>query len=63
ANAPVQVLFEKPLNPTGNENDRGIHPADFTIPRDSVGGKLVIRIDPGKGNAWDWTYLTHFVLE
>jgi hypothetical protein len=59
----VQVLFQKELNPLGKEADRGNQSADFALPSESAGARLVVRIDPGKGNAWDWTYITNFVLE
>lgn len=61
--AAARSLFEKRLTPTSNAADRGPQPAMISLPEGTAGSTLVIRIDPGAGNAWDWTYLTNFILE
>lgn len=59
----VQILFEQKLDPVANDGDRGTHSVALPLSPKGPGAKLVVKIDPGKGNAWDWTYLTQFVLE
>jgi hypothetical protein len=60
---PPQTLFSQRLDPIGNPDDRGRHTAELSLPTNAAGGQLVVRIGPGPSNAWDWTYVSDFVLE
>lgn len=59
----VRILFEKELAPTGQAADRATHSANLVLPTIDPADKLLLRIDPGAGNAWDWTFITNLVLE
>lgn len=59
----VRILFEKELDPTGQAADRATHSANLVLPTIDPADKLLLRIDPGAGNAWDWTFITNLVLE
>jgi hypothetical protein len=63
AGQPSRTLFSAPLNPAANPDDRGRHSAEVALPENTGGSQLFVRIDPGSSNAWDWTYITDFVLE
>jgi len=58
-----KILFQRELDPIGKATDQGTDVADFSLPSANAGSKLLIRVDPGKGNAWDWTFITNFLLE
>ncbi|MEO6568792.1 MAG: hypothetical protein ABIO94_08510 [Opitutaceae bacterium] len=57
-----RVLFEKQLAPTTREQDRPLQIADVTLPP-SDGGELILRIESGPSNAWDWTFITNLKLD
>lgn len=60
---PPEILFQQHLAPTSNEADRAIQSAEVEIPSGPNSSQLVIRIDPGKSNAWDWTFIPKLQLE
>jgi hypothetical protein len=59
----AQSVFQKQLTPTSKPEDRGSHSTDLQLPHVSEGDTLILRVDSGAGGAWDWTYVTNFVLE
>ena len=58
----MRVLFEKQLKPTTQEPDRALQAADITLPA-GASGELILRIESGPSNAWDWTFVTNLKLE
>jgi hypothetical protein len=57
AEAP-RVIFERHLVPLALAADRGRQYADLTLPADvRAGDRLVLRIEAGQNNSWDWTYV------
>ncbi len=59
ADGTTRGLFEHRLNPVQDPNNRGPQHADLVLPPDvRAGDRLVLSIDPGAGNSWDWTYIS-----
>lgn len=57
--AAPRLLFEHRLNPLHDANNRGPQHADLILPADvRAGDRLVLRIAPGAGDSWDWTYVS-----
>ena len=64
ANRPGHELFERLLDPSRNNANRGPQRLDLPLPRIQNGDRLVISIDPGPAGsaAWDWTYIKRLEL-
>ena len=61
--AAPRILFERYLDPLANADHRGPQSADLTLPPGlQPGDRLVLRIDAGKNDSWDWTYLASLGL-
>lgn len=61
--AAPRILFEHRLDPLANVDDRGRQSADLMLPAGiQPGDRLVLRIDAGKNDSWDWTYIASLSL-
>jgi hypothetical protein len=62
---PDQIVFERYLQPCGNTEDRGDQHAALLLPAVRPGDQLRVTIGsgPAQNIAWDWTCLTHFLLD
>ncbi len=60
-----QKLFEKLVDPVGNEGERRTLQSHVALPPHLPGSRLVLRTDPGPhgDNASDWSYVTHVRLK
>jgi hypothetical protein len=58
-------LFERLINPAANPAERRTLRSSVTLPPHLAGSRLVLRTDPGPfgDNAWDWSYVTHVLLQ
>lgn len=58
-----RILFEHRLDPLANADHRGRQSADLVLPAGvQPGDRLVLRIDAGKNDSWDWTYIASLSL-
>ena len=56
---PPRLLFEHRLDPLHDAGNRGPQHADTILTADvRAGDRLVLRISPGAGTSWDWTYVS-----
>jgi hypothetical protein len=61
--AAARVLFEQHLDPVANPGHRGVQSADLILPAGlQPGDRIVLRIDGGRNDSWDWTYLASLKL-
>jgi hypothetical protein len=60
-----QKLFERLINPAANPAERRTLRSSVTLPPHLPGSRLVLRTDPGPfgDNSWDWSYVTHVLLQ
>ncbi len=63
--AAPQKLFERLIDPFANSTERRTLRSSVTLPPHLAGSRLVLRTDPGPfgDNAWDWSYVTHVLLQ
>ncbi len=63
--AAPQKLFERLINPAANPAERRTLRSSVTLPPHLAGSRLVLRTDPGPfgDNSWDWSYVTHVLLQ
>lgn len=63
--ATPQKLFEQLVDPFANPAARRTLRSSVTLPPHLAGSRLVLRTDPGPfgDNAWDWSYVTHVLLQ
>jgi hypothetical protein len=64
-NQPRETVFQRQLAPRARPEDQGRQHAAITLPKLGPADHLILTIDPGPtgNNAWDWTYVTNFVLQ
>lgn len=59
----IRKIFEHRLDPLRRPADRGAQTAEVELPADILpGDELRLRIEPGAGDSWDWTYVTALEL-
>lgn len=60
-----QTVFRRHLDPLRQNADRGDQSAHVALPPVSAGSKLVLAAEPGPNHdrAWDWSYVTKFIVE
>lgn len=60
-----QTVFRRHLDPLKNPGDRGEQTSHVVLPPVSRGARLVLSSDPGPHHdrAWDWSYVTSFLVE
>lgn len=57
--AAPRVIYERYLDPVRQENDRGPQSADLTLPPGlQRGDRIVLHLEAGTGDSWDWTYVS-----
>lgn len=63
AGAAPRLLFARRLDPVHAAADRGPQSADLTLPAGlGPDDRIVLQIDPGAGDSWDWTYVSALEL-
>ncbi len=55
-------IFSRYLHPVAEAADRGRQHARVALPAGLAGNDLVVRIAPGPGASWDWTYVAALEL-
>ena len=63
AGGQIRKIFEHRLDPLRRPADRGDQTAEVELPAGILpGDELRLRIEPGAGDSWDWTYVTALEL-
>jgi hypothetical protein len=62
AGNPATILFQRESQPVLIETDQGSHQIALSLNAISPGDELIVSITPRENTAWDWTYVTDFVL-